>query len=109
MKLQSTLIMQNTKDKEEIKCVIRSMSPEITSIFGSAMQQEVSRLLENLGGMTDIIEANFSQIKEILQKNKEEVIHAITQEKNNEISELKNEIRAKEVQINNLKLKEGQL
>ena len=73
------------------------------------MQQEVSRLLENLGGMTDIIEANFSQIKEILQKNKEEVIHAITQEKNNEISELKNEIRAKEVQINNLKLKEGQL
>ena len=109
MKLQSTLIMQNTKDKEEIKCVIRSMSPEITSIFGSAMQQEVSRLLENLGGMTDIIEANFSQIKEILQKNKEEVIYAITQEKNNEISELKNEIRAKEVQINNLKLKEGQL
>ena len=109
MKLQSTLIMQNTKDKEEINCVIRSMSPEITNIFGSAMQQEVSRLLENLGGMTDIIEANFSQIKEILQKNKEEVIYAITQEKNNEISELKNEIRAKEVQINNLKLKEGQL
>jgi hypothetical protein len=46
------------------------MKPEITTIFGAALQQEVSTLLENLGGMTDIIEANFSQIKDILEKNK---------------------------------------
>jgi hypothetical protein len=46
------------------------MKPEITSIFGAALQQEVSTLLENLGGMTDIIEANFSQIKNILEKDK---------------------------------------
>ena len=75
------------------------MKPEITSIFGAALQQEVSTLLESLGGMTDIIEANFSQIKDILQKNKEDVIKAITQEKNKEISDLKTEIKAKEVQI----------
>jgi hypothetical protein len=36
------------------------MSPEITSISGSTMQIEVERLLENLGGMTEMIEANFS-------------------------------------------------
>jgi hypothetical protein len=36
------------------------MKPEITSIFGAALQKEVSTLLESLGGMTDIIEANFS-------------------------------------------------
>ncbi len=42
------------------------MKPEITSIFGKALQHEVSNLLENLGGMTEIIEANFSQIKDIL-------------------------------------------
>ena len=75
------------------------MKPEITTIFGAALQQEVSTLLENLGGMTDIIEANFSQIKDILQKNKEDVIKAITQEKNKEISDLKSKIEAKEVQI----------
>jgi Na+/phosphate symporter len=75
------------------------MKPEITSIFGAALQQEVSTLLESLGGMTDIIEANFSQIKDILQKNKEDVIKAITQEKNKEISDLKSKIEAKEVQI----------
>jgi hypothetical protein len=46
------------------------MKPEITSIFGAALQQEVSTLLENLGGMTEIIEANFSQIKDILQTHK---------------------------------------
>ena len=94
--------------------VIRSMKPEITNIFGTALQQEVSTLLENLGGMTEIIEANFSQIKDILQshkedvikaisKEKEEVIKAITQEKNKEISDLKSEIKAKEAQINILK------
>ena len=75
------------------------MKPEIANIFGTALQQEVSTLLENLGGMTDIIEANFSQIKDILQKNKEDVIKAITQEKNKEISDLKSRIEAKEVQI----------
>ncbi len=85
------------------------MKPEIASIFGADLQQEVSILLENLGGMTDIIEANFSQIKDILEKLKNDVIKAITQEKNREITELKNEIKAKEGIINNLKQKEGQL
>jgi hypothetical protein len=32
------------------------MKPEIEKIFGSAFSKEV---LENLGGMTDIIEANY--------------------------------------------------
>ena len=54
------------------------MHPDIASTFGTALQQEVSTLLENLGGMTDIIEANFAQIKDILQTHKEEVIKAIT-------------------------------
>jgi len=86
------------------------MKPDITSIFGAALQQEVSTLLESLGGMTEIIEANFSQIKDILQTHKEDIIKAITKEKedaikaitlekNAEISELKSEIKAKEVQI----------
>jgi hypothetical protein len=36
------------------------MKPEIASIFGATLQEEVSTLLENLGGMTEIIETNFS-------------------------------------------------
>jgi len=90
------------------------MKPDIASIFGAALQEEVSTLLESLGGMTEIIEANFSQIKDILQSHKEDIIKAITkekedaiktltQEKDKEISELKSEIKAKEVQINILK------
>ena len=65
------------------------MKPEIASIFGVALQQEVSTLLESLGGMTDIIEANFSQIKAILEKHKNDVIEAITYQKDKEIQELK--------------------
>ncbi len=82
MKLQSSLILQNTKNEEEIKSVIRSMKPEIANIFGAALQNEVSNLLENLGGMTDMIEANFAQIKNILEQHKDEVIKAISLEKN---------------------------
>jgi len=59
--------------------------------------------------MTDIIEANFSQVKEILQKNKDEIIKAITVEKNKEITRLLEEAKAKDVQINDLKKKEGEL
>jgi acyl-CoA reductase-like NAD-dependent aldehyde dehydrogenase len=38
--------------------------------------------------MTEIIEVNFSQIKNILESHKEDIIKAITQEKNKEISDL---------------------
>ena len=86
------------------------MQPDIVNTFGMALQQEVSTLLENLGGMTEIIEANFSQIKDILQTHKEEIIKAVTKEKetvikakDNEISDLKSKIEAKEVQIYSLK------
>ena len=62
-----------------------SMKPQIATIFGEALQKKVLTLLESLGGMTEIIEANFSQIKAILEKHKNDVIDAITQEKNKEI------------------------
>jgi hypothetical protein len=39
----------------------------------------------------------------MLEKHKNDVIKAITEEKNKEIAELKNEIKAKEIEINNLK------
>jgi hypothetical protein len=51
--------------------------------------------------MTDIIETNFSQIKEILHQNKQEVINAITTEKNRDI--------AKDGQIIKLTSKQGEL
>ncbi len=44
------------------------MKPDIEKSYDKSMQQEVSRLLENLGGMTDIIESNFSQINKTLQE-----------------------------------------
>ena len=66
-------------------------------------------MLENLTGMTDIIEANFSQIKEILQANQDKLIEAINLKNHKEIAELKQDLKAKDIQINNLKQKEGLL
>ena len=37
-----------------------NMKPQIATIFGEVLQKKVLTLLESLGGMTDIIEANFS-------------------------------------------------
>ncbi len=54
------------------------MRPEISSTFGQAIEQEVAGLLQSLAGMTDIIEANFSQIKDILQGHKEEIKNIVT-------------------------------
>ncbi len=67
MKLQSSLISSNQTKQEDIKSIIESMQPEIANIFCSALQQEVSAMLGNLTGMTEIIEDNFVQIKHILQ------------------------------------------
>ena len=39
----------------------------------------------------------------MIEKHKNDVIKAITEEKNKEIAELKNEIKSKETEINNLK------
>jgi hypothetical protein len=47
-------------NQEEIKTAIRTMKPQIAYIFGEGSQTEVATLLENLGGMTDIFEDNFS-------------------------------------------------
>ena len=78
MKLQSTLIANNGMNKQDIKSIIMSMKPEIENSFDASMQQEVSRLLENLGGMTDMIESNFSQIKQTLQEFKDDIITSVT-------------------------------
>ncbi len=79
------------------------MKPEITNIFGSALQDEVSTLIEKLTGMSDIIEANFCQINDIMESHKDEMIKAITQKNEKEITELKKELKAKNLQINKLK------
>ena len=66
--------------------------------------------------MTDIIETNFSQIKDILQQNKQEVINAITKEKNKDIAKLEGELKdlrkdlkAKDDRIIKLSEKEGEV
>ena len=59
--------------------------------------------------MTDIIEANFSQIKDILQAHQDKLIETINLKNQKEIAELKQELKAKDIQINNLKQKEGLL
>ncbi len=40
------------------------MKPEITSLLGSQIQEEISKgFLENISGITELIEAKFSQLE----------------------------------------------
>ncbi len=66
--------------------------------------------------MTDIIESNFSQIKDILRLNRELVILPITKENNKDITKLeaeikilKNDLTAKDSEIKQLSSKVGEL
>ncbi len=42
------------------------MKPDTKKTFGAEFYKQVFELLENLGKMTEIIDSNYSQIKEIL-------------------------------------------
>jgi hypothetical protein len=51
------------------------MKPEIVALVGSQMQQEISKgFLENISGITDLIEAKFTQLEHSM-------INAISNEK----------------------------
>ena len=85
------------------------MRPDIIDTFGKELEREVTGLLEKLSGMTDIIEANFSQMKDIMERHKNELIKVIKEQKEKEIEKLNKEIKAKDLEINNLKEKAGEL
>ncbi len=66
--------------------------------------------------MTDIMETNFKQIKNIIEQNKQEVINAITTEKNKDIAKLEaklvdltNDVKIKDAEIIKLTSIEGEL
>ena len=67
------------------------MKPEITSLLGSQIQEEISKgFLENISGITELIETKFSQLELNNQQQHDSVINAIavTNEKTNKIIEL---------------------
>ena len=57
--------------------------------------------------MQGIIEQTMSEIKMLLDKNKDEIIRAIAIQKNEEIAALTNQLRAKEIEVNDLKIIKG--
>ncbi len=74
------------------------MKSEIEEALGQKIQEEISEgFLKNISGFTQLIQDNLSQMKE-------SIINTITNEKINEIKYLKDQIRAKEILINDLKM-----
>jgi hypothetical protein len=59
--------------------------------------------MENLDGMNDRIETSFSEIRDLLENCKNEMVCEVIKKRDQEISELKNELKAKNIQINELK------
>ena len=65
------------------------MKSEIEEQLGQQIQQEISKgFLENISGMTKLIQENFSQMKESNQQHYEGLINAMTNEKTAKILEL---------------------
>ena len=60
-------------------------------------------MVENIDGMNDRIETNFSEIRDLLQDYKNEMLSGDTKKNEREIAELKNELKSKDNLINDLK------
>jgi hypothetical protein len=60
-------------------------------------------VVENIDGMNDRIETNFSEIRDLLQDYKNEMLSGDTKKNEKEIAELKNELKSKDNLINDLK------
>ena len=65
------------------------MKPEMAELLGSQIQQEISKgFLENVSGLTDLIEAKFAQLEQNNQQQHDTVINAISNDKTNRIIQL---------------------
>ena len=65
------------------------MKSEIEASLGEQIQQEISKgFLENISGITKLIQDNFAQMKESNQHHYEGVINQITNEKMVRITDL---------------------
>jgi hypothetical protein len=60
-------------------------------------------VVENIDGMNDRIETNFSEIRDLLQDYKNDMLSGDTKKNEREIAELKNELKSKDNLINDLK------
>ena len=79
------------------------MKPEISKIFGEELQSKVVDLLDtNFNTLNEMIEKKFNEMRESHQRDKEEIIQAIQ-------NEIASALAAKDAQINELKIKEGEL
>ena len=67
------------------------MKPEITGLLGPQIHEEISKgFLKNISGITELIEAKFSQLELNNQQQHDSLLNAIavTNEKTNKIIEL---------------------
>ena len=76
------------------------MKPEMAELLGSQIQHEISKgFLENVSGLTDLIEAKFAQLEQNNQQQHDTVINAISNDKTDRIIKLETELKAKDAQI----------
>ena len=79
------------------------MKPEISKIFGEELQSKVVDLLDtNFNTLNEMIEKKFNEMRVSHQRDKEEIIQAIQNERATALA-------AKDAQINELKQIEGEL
>ena len=88
------------------------MKPEIAGLLGPQIQQEISKgFLENISGLTQLIESRFKQLEENNQQKHDTVINAISNDKINinRILQLETELKAKDEKILELNSKDSEV
>ena len=86
--VQTNLLTSN-KSQQEIRSMILGMKQDIATMIDDHSSEELEQILTQFADMSETIHSNFSQINSRLNDLENNVIAAIREEKNLEISSLK--------------------
>lgn len=86
LKLQDTFISLNKSSQWNTEAIIKTMIPHLEASLGAKMSQEIGDMLVS---MTGVFEESFGQIKSRLDEMENNIVLAIKQQQNHEITQLK--------------------
>ena len=101
-KMQTQLTAFNS-GQQRMGAMLPEFKQDIIRAVGGTISEEFSQLLNQFASSTESIENYFSQLKNQIEESKEEVIKAIRDESAKSeklITDLKNEVSAKDQQLN---------
>ena len=86
LKLHDTFVSLSKSSQWNTESIIATVKPQLEKSLGATMSQEIGDLLMS---MTSVFDERFGQLKSRLDEMENNIVNAIKQQQNQEISSLK--------------------